>query len=80
VTVTARSLSRASRSKRRQCRRGTLQHGRLADIVGFETDPITAPPETLRSLTPKFTLVGGQVLYDPDGLFYTDNNFAGHPA
>jgi predicted amidohydrolase YtcJ len=50
-------------------RRGTLQPRRLADIVAYETDPITAPVDRLPSLTPAFTLVGGRASHDPAGLF-----------
>jgi predicted amidohydrolase YtcJ len=49
-------------------RRGTLQPGRLADLVAFRADPITCPVEDLRSLRPAFTVVGGRAVFDPDGL------------
>ena len=49
-------------------RRGTLQPGRLADLVAFRADPITCPVDDLRSLRPAFTIVGGRAVFDPDGL------------
>jgi predicted amidohydrolase YtcJ len=49
-------------------RRGTLQPGRLADLVAFRSDPITCPIDDLPSLRPAFTLVGGQAVYDPEAL------------
>jgi predicted amidohydrolase YtcJ len=50
-------------------RRGTIQPRRLADLVGFHGDPITGPVDALPSLRPVFTMVGGQPVYDPAGLF-----------
>ncbi len=49
-------------------RRGTLQPGRLADLVAFRADPITCPADNLRSLRPAFTVVGGRAVFDPEGL------------
>lgn len=49
-------------------RRGTLQPGRLADLVAFRSDPITCPIDDLPSLRPVFTLVGGRAVYDPEAL------------
>ena len=49
-------------------RRGTLQPGRLADLVAFRSDPITGPLDDLPTLRPAFTIVGGRVMHDPEGL------------
>lgn len=49
-------------------RRGTLQPGRLADVVAFRADPVTCPVDDLPSLRPAFTVVGGRAVFDPDGL------------
>jgi predicted amidohydrolase YtcJ len=49
-------------------RRGTLQPGRLADLVAFRSDPITCPIDDLPSLRPVFTMVGGRIVYDPEAL------------
>ena len=49
-------------------RRGTLQPRRLADLVAYRKDPITAPVDDLPSLRPAFTIVGGQPMHDPAGL------------
>jgi len=49
-------------------RRGTLQPRRLADLVGYRADPITCPVDDLPHLQPVFTVVGGQAVYDPDGV------------
>ena len=46
-------------------RRGTLQAGRLADLVAFRADPITCPVDAIPSLRPTFTIVGGRAVYDP---------------
>ena len=47
-------------------RRGTLQAGRLADLVAFRDDPITCPVDDIPSLRPTFTIVGGRAFYDPE--------------
>jgi len=47
-------------------RRGTLQLRRLADVVAFRAAPVTALSDAILPLRPVFTLVGGQVVYDPD--------------
>ena len=47
-------------------RRGTLQAGRLADLVAFRADPITCPVDNIPSLPPTFTIVGGRAVYDPE--------------
>jgi predicted amidohydrolase YtcJ len=49
-------------------RRGTLQPGRLADLVAFRADPVTCPLDDLPTLQPAFTLVGGRATHDPNGL------------
>jgi predicted amidohydrolase YtcJ len=48
-------------------RRGTIQPGRLADLVAYETDPLTCPIDALPVLRPALTLVGGQAVHDPAG-------------
>jgi predicted amidohydrolase YtcJ len=50
-------------------RRGTVQPGRLADLVAFRADPITCPVDNLPSLRPFFTMVGGRAVHDPEGIF-----------
>jgi predicted amidohydrolase YtcJ len=49
-------------------RRGTLQAGRLADLVGYTADPLTADIDELPSLEPVLTVVGGRATHDPGGL------------
>lgn len=49
-------------------RRGTLQPRRLADLVGYRSDPITCPIDELLHLRPVLTMVGGRVVYDPAGV------------
>ena len=55
-------------------RRGTLQPGRLADVVAYAADPFTADIDELPSLEPVLTVVGGRATHDPTGLL------AGEPA
>jgi predicted amidohydrolase YtcJ len=47
-------------------RRGTLEPGRLADLVAFRSNPITCPIDDLPELSPVFTMVGGRAVYDPE--------------
>jgi predicted amidohydrolase YtcJ len=49
-------------------RRGTLQRGRLADLVAYEADPLMVHVDELPSLEPAVTVVGGRVMHDPTGL------------
>ena len=49
---------------REQHLRGTLQPGRLADLVAFAVDPITCSPDDLLGLRPVFTVVGGRAVHD----------------
>jgi predicted amidohydrolase YtcJ len=49
-------------------RRGTLQSGRLGDIVGFLGDPLAASADDLRRFSPILTIVGGRVMHDPQAL------------
>jgi predicted amidohydrolase YtcJ len=49
-------------------RRGTLEPGKLADLVAYEQDPLTAPLDDLPQLVPALTMVGGRPVHDPHGL------------
>jgi predicted amidohydrolase YtcJ len=51
-----------------QDRLGSITPGKLADIVAYPIDPLTADPEDLAELTPTFTIVGGRAEYDPAGM------------
>jgi predicted amidohydrolase YtcJ len=48
-----------------QDRLGSITPGKLADLVAYPTDPLTADPEDLAALTPTFTIVGGRAVHDP---------------
>jgi len=43
---------------------GTLEPGRLADLVAYRRDPMSIPVDELRSLHPAFTMVGGRIIAD----------------
>jgi predicted amidohydrolase YtcJ len=48
-------------------RLGSIGPGKLADLVAYPLDPLSADPDDLAELTPAFALVGGRVVHDPDG-------------
>jgi predicted amidohydrolase YtcJ len=49
-----------------QHRLGSITPGKLADLVGYPADPLTADPDDLAELAPAFTMMGGRATYDPD--------------
>jgi predicted amidohydrolase YtcJ len=53
---------------------GSLQPGKLADVVGFNKDPMTCPSDELFDLRPSFTLVGGRPVFDPEGLIRSNRS------
>jgi len=42
---------------------GTLAPGRLADVVVLDHDPFAVAPESLGTIKPRYTIVGGKVVY-----------------
>ena len=42
---------------------GTLAPGRFADVVVLDRDPFAVPAESLGTIKPRFTIVGGRVVY-----------------
>jgi predicted amidohydrolase YtcJ len=46
--------------------RGVLAPGYAADLIGYRDDPFDVPVDELPTLTPTFTLVAGQPVFDPD--------------
>ena len=46
----------------------SLPPGYLADLVAFEGDPMTCAIAALPEMRPTFTIVGGKVACDLDGL------------
>ena len=57
-----------ARLNHEQGRLGSITPGKLADIVGYPADPLTADLDDLPGLTPAFTIVGGRAVHDPGGL------------
>jgi len=55
-----------ARLNHEQDRLGSITPGKLADLVGYPADPLTADPDDLAELTPAFTIVGGRATHDPD--------------
>jgi predicted amidohydrolase YtcJ len=43
-------------------RLGTLESGRLADVVAYRRDPLSIPADEVRSLRPAFTMVAGHIV------------------
>jgi predicted amidohydrolase YtcJ len=51
-----------------QDRLGSITPGKLADLVAYPIDPLTADPNDLAELAPAFTIVGSRAVHDPDGV------------
>jgi predicted amidohydrolase YtcJ len=51
-----------------QDRLGSITPGKLADLVAYSADPLTADPDDLAELIPTFTIAGGRAVHDPGGL------------
>jgi predicted amidohydrolase YtcJ len=43
---------------------GSIQPGKLADLVVLDRDYLTIPAEQIRSIKPVMTMVGGRIVYD----------------
>lgn len=61
-TATAAYQQHAERDK------GTIEPGKLADLVVLEEDPLTVDAARLHALTPVATFVGGRCVFDGAGL------------
>jgi len=49
-----------------EAEKGTLQPGKLADLVVLSEDPFAIPPERIRGVRVETTIVGGRVVYERD--------------
>ena len=47
---------------------GSLQAGMMADLVIFNGNLLDVPIEEITNLKPVFTMVGGRVAYEQEGL------------
>ena len=43
---------------------GSIQPGKLADLVVLDRDYLTVPPDQIRNIKPLMTMVGGRIVYD----------------
>ncbi len=55
--------SRAAYASFEEDTRGTIQAGRRADLVVLERDPRSVPPDEIRDIGVKLTMIGGEVRY-----------------
>jgi predicted amidohydrolase YtcJ len=46
---------------------GSIQPGKLADLVLLDRDYLTVPPDQIRDITPVMTMVGGRIVYEGVG-------------
>lgn len=49
---------------REEDRKGSLEPGKLADLVALSDDLLAVPPEKIRTIEAVLTMVGGRVLFD----------------
>jgi predicted amidohydrolase YtcJ len=47
---------------------GSIQPGKLADLVVLDRDYLTIPPDQIKDITPVLTMVGGRVVYEGTSL------------
>jgi len=47
-----------------EAERGTLEPGKLADLVVLPENPLTNPPGRLRALAPDVTIAGGRIVFE----------------
>jgi hypothetical protein len=52
--------------------KGSIEAGKLADLVVVSDDILTCPPERLRATEALLTMVGGKVVYQKNGIFPVD--------
>jgi predicted amidohydrolase YtcJ len=57
-----------ARLNHEQHRLGSITPGKLADLVAYPVDPLTADPDDLAELTPTFSIVDGHAVHDPEGM------------
>jgi predicted amidohydrolase YtcJ len=43
---------------------GSIQPGKLADLVVLDRDYLTIPPDQIKDIKPVMTMVGGRIVYD----------------
>ena len=43
---------------------GSIQNGKLADLVVIDRDYLTVPADQIKDITPVMTMVGGRILFD----------------
>jgi len=66
----------SARAEFMEDRKGMIRVGYLGDVVIFDTDLVTAPPERIMSARVDYTIVGGKILYRrnaPAGLITTEH-------
>ncbi len=43
---------------------GSIQNGKLADLVVIDRDYLTVPADQIKDITPVMTMVGGRIVFD----------------
>jgi predicted amidohydrolase YtcJ len=66
LKMTADRPTSASCANEEAERLSSVTPGKLADLVAYPIDPLTADLDDLAQPTPAFTTVGGKAVYDPD--------------
>ncbi|HEX76858.1 MAG TPA: amidohydrolase [Dehalococcoidia bacterium] len=63
----------AAHACRQELEKGSIEAGKLADLVLLSHDPTTVPPETIKDIRVEMTILGGLQFHPQNAKLYVDN-------